>query len=65
MYKLIYTSIENQGSWVQDTDNDIRRLINVANAEQHRYDSCHIEDSTGRAVWEPSLGMIDYEEKGD
>ncbi len=59
MYKLIYITMDH-GPWLREWSHDLQDLINLADNEQHRYDSCQIEDDeTGRAVWEPSLGMIE------
>lgn len=62
MYKLIYSSIEYQGQWARATGKKtkavLKRMIALALAEQHKYDSCHIEDIAGRTVWEPGLGIV-------
>lgn len=69
MYKLIYSSIEHGGNWTraadEATESVLQRMIALADEEQHKYDSCHIEDGDGRAVWEPGLGLIEKGESND
>jgi len=57
MYKLYYTTMDD-GRWLREWSQDLDSLIALAESEQHRYDGADIEDDeTGRAVWEPSLGL--------
>lgn len=60
MYNLVYSSIEAGGSWIRE-QGELLDLITLSENEQHLYDGCYIEDDSGRAIWEPSLGIIEDE----